>query len=60
MFAEFAGESYAIEPGHVLVSQHEIDVMAFGFFQGILPIHRLHNVVASTRESERHHFPHGR
>ncbi|MPM65408.1 hypothetical protein SDC9_112304 [bioreactor metagenome] len=60
VLAQLAGQTDAVEPWHVLIGQHQVDLMRIGLLQRILPIHRLHYVVASTRERERHHFAHGR
>jgi hypothetical protein len=60
VFAQLAREANAIESRHVLVGEHQTDVMGLCLFQGILPIHGFHHMVASTREGEGHHFSHGR
>src|SRR5664279_1323383 len=49
----------AIDARHVLVGQHEIEVVLAGLLEGVLPVDGLDDVEAGVLERERHHLAHG-
>ncbi len=60
VLAQLLCEVNAVHTRHVLVSDHEVEVVNARLFVGVLAIHGFDDVEAGVLEGEGHHLAHGR
>ena len=59
MAAQPAGEADAVEPGHVLVGQHQVEGASVGLLERVFPIDGLDDFVSRRSQREGHDLAHG-
>lgn len=59
VLAQLLGQADAVHARHVLIGQHEVEVAQARLLVGVLAVHSLDDIEASTLEGKRHHLAHG-